>query len=160
MMRIGVFSDSHGDHESLSLLLEKMGYIDAACFLGDVSRDADYLREELLKLPQEPILYAVKGNNDYACMLPEHLLVEFEGKRIYLTHGHLFRSMMALTYRAKENRADVMMFGHTHQAYCEYADGVLLLNPGSAGNHCRGGAARACVLVIDRGRMRVEEVML
>ena len=32
MTRVGVFSDSHGDHEAIDELLEKMGYLDAVCF--------------------------------------------------------------------------------------------------------------------------------
>lgn len=159
-MRIGVFSDSHGDHRALDELLEKMGYIDAACFLGDISADADYLRERLAAMPQQPVLYAVRGNNDLASMLPDSLLIELGGKRIYLTHGHLFRGPLALTLRAKEQRADVAMFGHTHIAFCEYDDGVLLLNPGSAGRYCRGGRARASVLTLEAGRMRVDDVTL
>ena len=44
MIRIGVFSDSHGDKQALDALLEKMGPIDAACFLGDIASDAAYLQ--------------------------------------------------------------------------------------------------------------------
>ena len=44
MTRIGVFSDSHGDRDALERLLEEMGYVDAACFLGDISSDAMFLR--------------------------------------------------------------------------------------------------------------------
>ena len=43
MTRIGVFSDSHGDERSLERLLEQMGRLDAACFLGDIASDAAYL---------------------------------------------------------------------------------------------------------------------
>ena len=43
MMRVGVFSDSHGDWEALDELLEKMGHVDAVCFLGDIAKDADHL---------------------------------------------------------------------------------------------------------------------
>ena len=47
MTRIGVFSDSHGDIRALDELLEKMGYVDAVCFLGDVEQDA--VRETALR---------------------------------------------------------------------------------------------------------------
>ena len=42
---------------------------------------------------------------------------------------------------------------------CEYAYGVMLLNPGSAGNRCRGGAARASLLLLDKDKIRVEDVL-
>jgi len=158
--RVGVFSDSHGDKRALSELLEKMGYIDAVCFLGDVASDADYLQSQVMAMPNHPPFYAVRGNNDYACLLQETCIAEIGGKRFYMTHGHRHATLMSLALRAKENEADVALFGHTHRALCEEAYGVLLLNPGSAGNYCRGGAARASVLEINGDNMRVIDIKL
>ena len=159
MTRVGVFSDSHGDREALDNLLERMGHIDAACFLGDISSDAMHLRDRLSRMPHQPVLYAVRGNNDLASMLPDDLLVELGGKRIHMEHGHRCPSLMTLAYRAKDRGADIALFGHTHEPLCEQAYGVLLLNPGSAGNRCRGGRARASVLEIGE-RLRVGDVCL
>ena len=159
MTRVGVFSDSHGDRDALDRLLGMMGHIDAACFLGDVASDAMHLREKLARLPHEPVLYAVRGNNDLASMLPDDLLIELGGKRVYMEHGHMCPRLMTLAYRAKDRGAEIALFGHTHEPLCEYAYGVLLLNPGSAGNRCRGGRARASVLEIGE-RLRVTDVCL
>ena len=161
-MRVGVFSDSHGDHEALDELLERMGALDSVCFLGDVARDAEHLRERLAAMPNQPVLYAVRGNNDYysTCTLPWDLLIELGGVRIYMTHGHRLVSLMNLAYKAQECGAQVALFGHTHQALCETVQGVLLLNPGSAGNFCRGGRARASVLEINRGCCSVTNYLL
>ena len=161
-MRVGVFSDSHGDHEALDELLERMGALDAVCFLGDVARDAEHLRERLAAMPNQPVLYAVRGNNDYysTCTLPWDLLIELGGVRIYMTHGHRLVSLMNLAYKAQECGAQVALFGHTHQALCETVQGVLLLNPGSAGTFCRGGRARASVLEINRGCCSVTNYLL
>ena len=92
-------------------------------------------------------------------MLPDQLLIELGGHKIWMEHGHLFPSLMTLAYRAKDNGADIALFGHTHEPHCEYAYGVLLLNPGSAGNRCRGGAARASLLLLDGEKVRVEDVL-
>lgn len=161
-MRVGVFSDSHGDHEALDELLERMGALDAVCFLGDVARDAEHLRERLAAMPNQPVLYAVRGNNDYysTCTLSWDLLIELGGVRMYMTHGHRLVSLMNLAYKAQECGAQVALFGHTHQALCETVQGVLLLNPGSAGNFCRGGRARASVLEINRGCCSVTNYLL
>ena len=161
MTRIGLFSDSHGDHQALAQLLENMGYIDAACFMGDVARDAEFLRLALAAMPNHPQFFAVRGNNDYITTLPDDLLIELGGKRIWMEHGHRISSIMALAYRAMEHQAEIALFGHTHVPYCEYVNGVLVINPGSAGNYCRGGAARASLLIIDdRGLFRVDDVNL
>ena len=151
--RVGIFSDSHGDKQALSDLLERMGYLDAVCFLGDVASDADYLQTLTMALPNHPPFYAVRGNNDYYgfCTLPWERLIELGGVRIHMEHGHRTPSLTTLMYRAQQAGARVAMFGHTHSAFCEESGGVLLLNPGSAGNNCRGGRARASVLEIGRG---------
>lgn len=162
MTRVGVFSDSHRDQFSLGRLLDQMGRIDAACFLGDVASDAAYLRLRLAAMENKPPLYAVRGNNDIASALPDELLCEIGGKKLYLTHGHLCGSLMSLALRAKERGADAALFGHTHEAMNETAYGVLLLNPGSAGDrlHGRGGAARASLLIIDGENMIVRSFVL
>ena len=159
MIRVGVFSDSHGDRDALEKLLDKMGHIDAACFLGDISSDALFLRDQLEKMPHQPVLYAVRGNNDLASMLPDQLLIELDKHKIWMEHGHLFPSLMTLAYRAKDNGADIALFGDTHEPHCEYAYGVLLLNPGSAGNQCRGGAARASLMILDGEKVRIEDIL-
>ena len=139
--------------------LNKTGHIDAACFLGDISSDAMFLRDQLEKMPHQPVLYAVRGNNDLASMLPDQLLIELDKHKIWMEHGHLFPSLMTLAYRAKDNGADIALFGHTHEPHCEYAYGVLLLNPGSAGNQCRGGAARASLMILDGEKVRIEDIL-
>ena len=161
-MRVGVFSDSHGDHDALDVLLEKMGYVDAVCFLGDVARDAQHLEDRLAAMPNRPELYAVRGNNDYysACLLPWERVIELDGVRIYMEHGHRGVSLTSLSYKAAEQGAKIALFGHTHQALCEYVGDVMLLNPGSAGNYCRGGRARASILEINRGSFHVTNVMV
>lgn len=161
-MRVGVFSDSHGDHQALDELLEKMGYVDAVCFLGDVARDAEHLEARLGAMANRPPLYAVRGNNDYysTCHLPWDLLVDLDGVTAYLTHGHRAAGYMGLAYKAQECGAKIAMFGHTHEAFCEVQQGVMLLNPGSAGNYCRGGRARASVLEIRNGQLRVTNILL
>ena len=162
MTRVAVLSDSHRDQFSLGRLLDAMGEIDAACFLGDVASDAAYLRLRLAAMAGKPPLYAVRGNNDYASALPDELVCEVGGKRLYLTHGHLCASLLSLSLRAKERGADAALFGHTHEAMNEYADGVLLLNPGAAGDrmHGRGGAARASLLLIDGDNLIVRNFVL
>ncbi|MBP3656256.1 MAG: metallophosphoesterase [Clostridia bacterium] len=160
MTRVALLSDSHGDWQAIDALLEKMGHIDAACFMGDVTRDAMHLGDRLSQMPHRPPLYAVRGNNDYSSLYPDDRIAEIGGRKLYMTHGHLCVSVLSLAYRALERGADVALYGHTHAPFCEMVQGVLVINPGSAGNHCRGGTARASVLMIDGGRMHVADVEL
>lgn len=81
------------------------------------------------------------------------------GVKVHLEHGHR-RGLQALRYLALEEGARIALFGHTHYPYCEENGGVLLLNPGSAGNYCRGGRARAALLEIDGESVSVKQYML
>ena len=53
---------------------------------------------------------------------------------MFATNGHaydvksgLYRAVMA----AREQKADVLLYGHTHCALEDYDDGLYILNPGS-----------------------------
>lgn len=82
---------------------------------------------------------AVAGNNDgpeLHARLGIARVVEVEGIRIGLTHGHAGpgrttpeRALRA--FSAAVPAVDVVAFGHSHQPLVERRDGVWLLNPGS-----------------------------
>ena len=162
MVNIGIFSDSHGDLNSLSRLLYSMGSLDAVLFLGDVARDSDWLSAQLEHWPAPPEFYAVRGNNDLASGLPDELVVKIGGKRIFMTHGHLYHVRSGteeLVDRALECHAEVALYGHTHEAYVAAERGVLVINPGAAGNPWGCHRARAVKLIVDGEHMRVEDVI-
>ena len=113
------------------------------------------MREKLEEMPHQPVLYAVRATIGPCCRIN---LIELGGLNL-MEHGHLVPNLMTLAFRAKDHGADLALFGHTHEPLCEYAYGVMLLNPGSAGNRCRGGAARASLLLLDKDKIRVEDVL-
>ncbi|MGI6192503.1 MAG: metallophosphoesterase [Christensenellales bacterium] len=136
MIRVGIFSDSHGDKIALRDALKKAGPLDAACFLGDYSWDASVFIDEGIPT------CAVRGNNDFGSDAPDEALLSLGGVRIYCTHGHKFGvyySLDRLYYRAREQEADIALFGHTHRPLLDNNGGLILLNPGSValprGNH-------------------------
>jgi len=67
---------------------------------------------------------SVRGNNDDDNGY-EIVRVTIGGRRILLTH--IFRDEL------RNEKVDVIVFGHSHQPHNEVIDGVLLFNPGSAG---------------------------
>ncbi|EDP58467.1 phosphodiesterase [Vibrio sp. AND4] len=58
---------------------------------------------------------------DYAWILLE------SGKRLFLTHGHLYNS----SKRPPLREGDIIAHGHTHVPVAEVQDGVIIFNPGS-----------------------------
>ncbi len=145
-MRIGVFSDSHGDISNARRFFDHLAPLDCLFHLGDYASDGDKV-SKLFGCP----LYAVRGNCDFRSDEPLERLVDLGGKRFLLVHGHQYYSWNALLYRGEETHADMVLYGHTHMPDLS-ADGArLLLNPGSL-SRPRGGSACSCALVLLEGQ--------
>lgn len=135
-MKIIVFSDSHRDLEGMRKVLrrEKPDYV---FHLGDHDTDAELVAQEFPTLP----IAMVRGNCDGWSETSKSLTLALGGLRFFLCHGHLYgvkSSYLRVTYAALEQKADVLLFGHTHEAYyaCTDAGGgrqLHVLNPGSCG---------------------------
>ena len=130
-MRILVFSDSHKNITRCDAVIRNIVGVDMILHAGDHSSDAVELER---MFPEIPIKY-VQGNCDFSSA-PRELIVEAEGKKIFLTHGHDYGVKLEYDYRTLLNRArdsgcDCAVFGHTHAGYNDCTRGVVLLNPGS-----------------------------
>ena len=42
---------------------------------------------------------------------------------------------MNMIYAAREEKANILLFGHTHQAMTDYDDGLYIMNPGSCSGY-------------------------
>ena len=103
--------------------------------LGDVSRDLEPLYLEWPDLKA----VSVPGNCDGWTGRPAEQVVELEGMRLLLTHGHAYHvkaGLGGLIAEAKARGVDAALFGHTHTPYCEQIDGIWFFNPGSMGSYC------------------------
>ena len=156
--KVLVISDTHGRTKYLEKILPMVQPLDQLLHLGDVGNDVDYI-EVIAECP----CCFVAGNNDYYSDLPRERLIKLNGVSIFMTHGHYHYVNARKDFiksAAIQRGADIALFGHTHVPYCAVEQGILLLNPGSAGNYCRGGRARASVLEIRNGQCRVMNVAL
>ena len=131
-MLAAVFSDTHGNVAKM-LRAVRDCQPDVLIHLGDYDRDALALHREFPTLP----LYSVCGNCDMAPIAPERLVAELGPVRALLTHGHLYAVQYgridSLVYAAQEAGAQLVLYGHTHEALYQELGGVQVLNPGSAG---------------------------
>jgi putative phosphoesterase len=122
--RIGVISDTHGlvRPEALAAL----GGSDLIVHAGDVGRP-----EVLDALRALAPVVAIRGNNDrgaWAGALATSEVVEVERAVLYVVHdlGELDLDPAAAQFAA-------VISGHSHRPSAVSKDGVLYLNPGSAG---------------------------
>lgn len=130
MKRIMVFSDSHGYMEHM-IEAVRNGQPDMVIHLGDCWRDGQQLKEEF----PDMVIEQVPGNCDMSQEMAERILL-IEGKRVLICHGHTYQvksGYLNIQYGAMEKEVDVVLFGHTHQAYYNYHNGLVMLNPGSVG---------------------------
>jgi hypothetical protein len=130
-MRLIVFSDTHGNFRAAREVVERNQDVYTFIFLGDGEREIDKLR---IVYPEKLILN-VAGNCDYNSFTPNSDIYNAGKVKILFTHGHRFGVKYGheeLLAKAKEINAAIALFGHTHERFYSYEDGVHLLNPGSA----------------------------
>lgn len=150
-LRIGVIADTHGllRPEALAALQGCQRIL----HLGDIGPAS--LLDQLRELAP---LDVVRGNNDsddWADALPETLLLELGGLRLYLIHD-----LKQLAIDPLAEGIDVVLAGHSHKPLNEVRDGVLYLNPGSAGPRRFRLPVALAILEIVNGQPRVEMVSL
>lgn len=158
-MRIGIISDSHGDHKALAAVAAKAGQVDLWLHAGDCAPDADYLQRIT-----EVEVVRVLGNCDWPNdKLTPAEIIETGSHKIFLTHGHLYGvnfGLDALEKEATQCKCDIAVYGHTHIAGQWNNAGVLILNPGSISRPRGGGAASFMVLEEKRGELSVKLIEL
>lgn len=128
-MKILIVSDTHGKDKYFEKALMQEMPIDALIHCGDVEGREDYY-EAICECPA----YFVRGNCDRNSALPSELVVELGGHRIMATHGHYYGVSVGLDYlvdAAREHKADVVMYGHTHRPDLQLRGDVTVVNPGS-----------------------------
>lgn len=146
MKRIIVVSDNHYAKEAIDYLRNQYKDIDYFFHCGD----SDLSQSDM------PGWYVVYGNNDqYFSELKGEIIVEVEGHKFLIVHGHKHGVFLnyydGLIELAKEKGCDVVCFGHLHWYIDTYEDGVRILNPGSI-RYPRDGADRTYMLLEVNGK--------
>jgi putative phosphoesterase len=126
MFRVGLISDTHGllRPEALSALAG----CDFIVHAGDIGDP-----EILVALAALAPVTAVRGNNDrgaWADGLPESASLNIGAVGIHVLHD-----LAALAIVPVAAGVRVVVSGHSHRPSVVHRDGVLYVNPGSAGRH-------------------------
>jgi putative phosphoesterase len=121
---VGVISDTHGLLRPEVLRIFKG--VTLILHAGDIGSP-----EVLNGLREVAPVVAVRGNNDtdeWAKRIPEVKVVNASGVSIYMLHD-----VKELKETRSAKKAQVVVSGHSHRPRIEDRDGILFLNPGSAG---------------------------
>lgn len=160
-MKLLVFSDSHGVLDTMIWAVEHYRP-DRVLHLGDCCADFTDLRQRFPEIPMD----GVPGNCDYGVQDAPTRFLELEGVRIMMTHGHRYgvkSGYLRIVYAAREQQADILLFGHTHRAECFREGALWVMNPGAAGTGCFGIITLTqenaeCVLMRQDGKERCDAV--
>ncbi len=138
---IGVISDTHGLLRPAAL--DALRGSDAIIHAGDIGRP-DILDALAALAP----LTVVRGNVDrqpWCAPIPDTATLTRDGTRILVVHD-----LATLPFDPATAGYDAIVSGHSHKPGLVRRDGVLFLNPGSAG-------PRRFTLPISVARIRIDE---
>lgn len=140
-MKFLIITDIHGSPVNLKKVLENESF-DKLLLLGDVlphgprnDLPVGYNPKEVLNIlnPLKNTIICVRGNcdaevDDMVLEFPIMSIacIEYNGKSIYLTHGHKINSKNVIN---AEN--SIILYGHTHVTCVEKVDSNIYVNIGS-----------------------------
>jgi putative phosphoesterase len=135
---------------------EALSGVELILHAGDVG-GAEILAELRLIAPVK----AVFGNTDPPGdpELVTEILVEVDGTRVHVSHGHEVGSPTPAALAARYD-ADVVVYGHTHRQLVTKLDGRLFVNPGAAGPKRFNLTPSVAKLTIEKGKTRVEIIAI
>lgn len=124
VVKVGVISDTHGLLRPQAI--EALQDSDLIIHAGDIGR-----REVIDGLSEIAETIAIRGNIDkesWAEAFPLTRCIEIAGKSIYLLHD-----LKEMGFDPAARSIDIIIAGHSHKPRIYEENGVLYVNPGSAG---------------------------
>jgi putative phosphoesterase len=178
-VRIGVFSDIHGNVAALTAALAAMdGIVDEIWCAGDIVHEYRFSNETVALLRTHGVI-AIQGNHDmvlssaagaeararpgvdpaevnWLASLPLRHEVVVDGRTVLMVHGSpwephsdYLRSGNRRWRDADQLDADILIVGHTHEPMVEQIGSTLVVNPGSLGEPRTRHERRGSYAVID-----------
>lgn len=129
-MLVGVISDTHGNKEWLTSLIEWLNNnkVEKIIHLGDDFIDVANITE-IIKIPG---VYDEEYKNPE---IPNRFILEFNGWKVFLSHTrkkdeHDLPTDLIPEEIIKEKKCDVVLYGHTHIPKVDREEGIIFINPG------------------------------
>ncbi len=150
-VKIGILSDTHGVlHQAV---LDLFDGVDAIFHAGDIGDD-----HVLTRLKNIAPVMAVRGNMDLPPLsydIPIYRVSRLADKNILITHrvGNPMKPPAELQERLLQVQPAAVVFGHTHNPFNQWINGILFFNPGSAGRKKHGQPLSVGFIEVDAGEI-------
>lgn len=157
-MRIGVVSDTHRKfHPALPQVLAG---VDRILHAGDICAE-----EVVRRLAEIAPVVAIRGNCDERLeteRYPAHVLTQVGLLRALIVHdlGKPERPRPEAEALIARERPDIVISGHTHVGHLTVRDGVVYVNPGSAGPRRFRLVPSVARLRVDGRKLQAELLLL
>ncbi len=152
MVKIAVLGDSHiasgGLPNGCLLNMVKVGGFDLLVHVGDLSNE-----QVLKELEGIGKLVVVAGETD-PMPLPDKEIIDVEGVRLLVIHGHQKEARLHLRRMVNYFNARLVLMGHTHRPMVQDLGGVLVVNPGSFTGF-NGSSETMAILELAGGRINI-----
>ena len=151
MPNVGVISDTHGLLRPQAI--EALSGSDFIIHAGDIG--SIEVIDQLTKIAQ---VTAIRGNVDkapWADTFADEEVLEIDGLNIYIIHN-----IYDLNFDPLASGFKVVVSGHSHKPNVESRDGVLYVNPGSAGPRRFSLPIAIATLEINEGNAHAKVVEL
>jgi uncharacterized protein len=163
-MLIAVISDTHlprGARRLPDACVERIAAADLLLHAGDFST-LEVLRDLESIGPSVAGVHGNVDSSELRRLLPEERIVEADGARIAMVHDAGPRAGRLERMRRRfGDRADVVVFGHSHVPLHEQApDGFQILNPGSPTERRRAPSHTMGLIRVTHGSPSCELVSL
>ncbi|MGY5487141.1 metallophosphoesterase family protein [Paenibacillus sp. ALE2] len=161
-MKIIVLSDTHMPHRSKTLPSRLVRELKGSDFILHAGDWTDWFVYE--RLAEFAPVKGIAGNNDGTDIVERlgyQRIVEVQGKRIGMVHGHGWRGStenIALN-TFKGETLDCLIYGHSHIPVVKKIDDLLVLNPGSPTDKRGEDEYSFIVLTIEDGQMEARLVL-
>ena len=159
-MIIGVISDTHSLNIP-TVVIDRFKKVDLIIHAGDI---CDQQTLKLLK--KIASTKAVQGNMDELIIkkeLPLKEIINVDQFKIGVTHGHVGDTREALKNAQasfKDDKIDVVIFGHSHQALNEKVGHTLYFNPGSPNDVIKAKFFSYGLISIAEGKIKAEIIKI
>lgn len=150
-MKVLIVSDTHKQNDNYFRVLEKQKP-DMVIHCGD-AEGSEYALIQAADCP----VHIVLGNNDFFSDLPRELMLDIEGFKVWVVHGHNYYVSMGneiLKREAAARGADIVMYGHTHRPVVDRDKNLIAVNPGSLSYPRQEGHKPSYIIMKSDGKTR------